>query len=649
MNPTDAFGSWPSPVTAGMVVAASVRLGRVVVADGSTWWDEGRPDEGGRVAVVRLGPGGERADATPTGFSARTRVHEYGGGAWWVHDGALFAVRADDQRLYRIGPGSGPEALTPPPGADHHDRFADGTVAPGGGWLVCVRERHGPGPAVRNEIVALPARPAGGAEPGEPVVLVGGPDFVSSPRLHPDGGSLAWIQWDQPHMPWESTELWTGDLTVAGAQGALPALVDRRRVAGGPGEALSQPEWSPDGRLHALSDRTGWSNLYRYDPTGGRGPEAVVEVDADIGVPPWVLGGSRYGFLADGRVGFACSRDGADRLEISAPGGAARPRPGSWNHLPSVTTDGDDLVVIAAGPVREPEVARVAADGGVRVLREPRRTDLGPDWVSIAEPITFPTSGGATAHALFYPPVNPSVRPPADGAPPLIVGVHGGPTSAARPYLSFATQFWTTRGFAVVDVDYRGSTGYGRAYREALDGAWGEADVDDCVAAVGHLTAAGRIDGARVAVRGSSAGGYTVLRALTTTDVFAVGISYYGIADLEALVADTHKFEARYVDGLIGPWPERADLYRDRSPIHHVDRLATPLLVLQGLDDPVVPPAQAEAVVAALRRRGVHHRYLAFAGEEHGFRDAANIRRALEAELAFVREVMGITPPEGLP
>lgn len=662
MTPRAPFGAWPSPLTPAAVVAASVRLGRVAVVGGSVWWDEGRPDEGGRVVVVRADGPGRRAEVTPEGFSARSRVHEYGGGAWWTGDGALFAVRADDQRIWRIEAGAAPVALTPAAPGGYRDRYADGVVAPGGDWMACVRERHPPAGepgAPRNEIVVVRTRPPSGAgsvggpsEPGEPVVLVSGPDFVAAPRLDPRGRTLAWIQWDHPHMPWDSTELWSGEVAEVDSSGAV-GLVGVRRVAGGRGEALAEPRWSPGGVLHALSDRTGWSNLYRF-PTAGEA-EPVVSVDADIGLPPWVLGGSRYGFLADGRIGFACSRDGTDRLGVGGPGRAWEPLGGPWNQVAGLDAAGDELVIVAAGPTTEAAVARVRVDGdgvdagGVELLRAPRDLGLGPEWFARAEPITYPTSGGETAHALFYDPVNPTVDAPLEGAPPLVVMVHGGPTSAARPSLSLAIQFWTTRGFAVADVDYRGSTGYGRAYREALDGRWGEADVDDCVAAVEHLVARGRVDPERVAIRGSSAGGYTVLRALTTTRTFAVGISYYGIADLEALVADTHKFEARYVDGLVAPWPERADLYRVRSPIHHVDRLSTPLLVLQGLDDPVVTPSQAEVVVAALRRRGVRHRYLAFEGEEHGFRRAGNIRRALEAELSFVRETMGIDPPAELP
>ncbi len=652
------FGSWPSPLTAETVVAASVRLGRVAADGRAVWWDEGRPDEGGRVAVVRLDAGGEVAEATPPGFSARSRVHEYGGGAWWVHDGVLFAVGADDQRIHRIDPGAPPLPLTPaPPPAPggRRDRFADGVVVPGGEWLICVRERHdAPAEPPRNEIVAVRASRADGAAVDEPVALVSGPDFVASPRVDPSGRSLAWVQWDHPHMPWDSTELWTGELAFAPprpAGSSTPRLRGARRVAGGRGEALSQPEWSPGGTLHALSDRSGWSNLYRYPGPGGAEPEPVVTVDADIGLPPWVLGGSRYGFLDDGRIGFACSREGLDRLGATDAGGGWTPIEAPWTHVPFLAVAGGDLLVVGAGPVTEPEVARLDARGraGRRVLRPPRDLPLGPEWFSRAEPLSFPTSGGETAHALFYRPVNPRVETPGEGAPPLVVTVHGGPTSAARPSLSLAVQFWTTRGFAVVDVDHRGSTGYGRAYRRALDGRWGEADVADCVAVVEHLAAVGRVDPVRVVIRGSSAGGYTVLRAVTSTSVFAAGISYYGIADLEALVADNHKFEARYLDGLIGPWPERADLYRERSPVRHVDRLSTPLLLLQGLDDPVVTPSQAETIVEALRRRGVRYEYLAFEGEEHGFRRSENVRRALEAELAFVRDVTGVAPPAELP
>lgn len=655
------FGSWVSPITAELLVARSVSIGEVAVGVDDVWWSEARPEEGGRVQLVRHRPGGRAVDVLPDGFSARTRVHEYGGGAWWLHgDDVVFANLAD-QRLHRLAGGTDhPVPLTPAPAVEHASRYADGRFTADGRWVVCVRERHVEGAAEPvNEIVAVAVHPAG--EPDEPTVLVGGADFYAAPRVSPDGTKLAFLRWNHPDMPWDGTELCVAHIWD---DRSIDAIVARDPVvlAGGRDESVTQPEWTSDGSLLFISDRTDWWNLYGFDAavidavvTSGSGvgaPSALAPVEAEIGIPHWVFDNSRYAVLADGRILVAWFRHGLDHLGvIPAGGGAMVPLESPFTAISSVRAFGNGAVLVGASTTSEAVVAvidvpaRPDIDGSTTVLAAPLRAardlGLGTEWFSVPEPIEFPTTGDRTAHALFYPPTNPGFRGPEGERPPLVVMTHGGPTSAARPQLALGVQYWTSRGFGVVDVNYGGSSGFGRSYRRRLDGAWGVVDVDDAVAATQFLVARGDADPDRLIIRGGSAGGYTTLCALTFRDVFAAGASHYGIADLEALARDTHKFEARYLDSLVGPWPERADVYAERSPIGRTHDLDAPLIIFQGLDDEVVPPNQAEAMVAALEAKGVPWAYLPFEGEGHGFRRAETIRRAIEAEAWFYSQVLG--------
>jgi dipeptidyl aminopeptidase/acylaminoacyl peptidase len=645
-RPTVPYGSWPSPFTAELVVADAVSLGEVHIGEQDVWWSELRPSEGGRVAIVRRMPGGEIADVLPAGFSARTRVHEYGGGAWCLHDDVLFFANWDDQRLYRFDPidGEPPQPITPEPDRPGAARYADGRVTVDHSWVICVRETHPPEGEAVNEIVAVPVD--GG---GPPTVLVSGPDFVSSPRLSPDGQFAAWIQWNHPDMPWDGTELWTARIAHGGG---VIGFEDRQRVAGGPDEAVVEPEWDASNVLHFVSDRSNWWNLYRLRTTGL--PDAadppldhLAPVDAEVATPAWVFGLSRYALLEDGRILCALAAEGRDRLAVIDPDGKLRPIESPYTSLSSLQPFGEGAALVAASPTDESAVVMVDLDeheptaATFVVLRPPRELGVDDAYVSAPEPIAFATTDDATAYGLFYPPTNPDVRAPDGELPPLVVAIHGGPTSAARPLFSASVQYWTSRGFGLVDVNYRGSTGYGRTYRHALDGQWGDADVEDCVAAARYLADTGRVDPDRLVIRGGSAGGYTALCALTFHDRFSAGASLYGVTDLEALALDTHKFESRYTDRLVGPYPEARDLYVERSPIHHTDRLAVPLIVFQGAEDAIVPPAQAEMLVQALAEKGIPHAYLLFEGEQHGFRQAANIRRVLEAELSFYAQVFG--------
>jgi dipeptidyl aminopeptidase/acylaminoacyl peptidase len=669
---TAPFGSWDTPLTSEVVVAAAVRLGEVRVDGGDVVWAEGRPAEGGRTQLVRRRADGTTEDLLPEGVNARTAVHEYGGAAWWVRDGVVWFTDWADQRLYRLAPGGTPVALTPEPARPRGDRYADGEPTPDGTRIVCVRERHLGTAAtdVRNEVVILDAAPPDGADGlSEPDVLVSGPDFVAAPRLSPDGGTLAWLQWNHPAMPWDAAqlvvrELATGEDTV---------------VAGGPGESVCEPRWRPDGSLWFLSDRTDWWNLYRWQP--GADIAAVVRIDADIGVPAWAFGTSRYAVLDGGRVVVARWRDGFDGLALRVADGTVTTLDLPFTAVGAVVTAGPDAVVVVAGsPTTEPGVHRIDLGAGgdgpsgrvlahrqprrgaeptfsapvrVTTLRAPRDLGLDPAHLSVPEFVRFPSVDGAgeqrTAYALFYPPVNPRFRGPDGERPPLLVVIHGGPTSKAVPVLAVGVQYWTSRGFAVVDVDYGGSSGYGRPYRDLLRDSWGVIDVADCLAAARALAKRDRVDPQRLCIRGGSAGGYTTLAALARDDTpFAAGADHFGVADLEALARDTHKFESRYLDGLVGPYPAAREVYVERSPITHVDRFTRPLIVLQGAEDEVVPPAQSEAIVAALRAKGVPVAYLLFDGEQHGFRAAGNVRRALDAELSFYAQVLGFPPPPGI-
>ncbi|HET9197186.1 MAG TPA: prolyl oligopeptidase family serine peptidase [Solirubrobacterales bacterium] len=641
MTTVAPYGSWASPIDAATVARAGRRLGAAALAaDGAVWWAEGRPDEGGRVALMRRPPGGEPEEATPPGANVRTRVHEYGGGAWCLVEPDLVVyVDFADQRLRRLRLGSEPVPITPEPGAGSALHYADMRPTPDGLGIVCVRERHGEGEAV-NEIVSLPLDGS-----AEPQVLAGGRDFYSFPRVSPDGAWLAWTCWDHPNMPWDGTELWVAPLADSG---------EERLVAGGPEESIFQPEWGTDGHLYFASDRDGWWNLYRAREPGAElsGEDGVLvqltEEEADLAHPQWLFGGATYAFLASGAIACVRCQGAEERLFLLQPGGwepTDLGLPFTSFGYPVLSARGERIAFAAASP--ESETAVVVHDvgsGGTEVVRTSSDEPVDPAYVSRPRPVEFPTGDGAVAHGFYYPPANPGFEAPEGELPPLIVESHGGPTSHATPALSREFLYWTSRGIGVVDVNYRGSSGFGRAYRNELRGTWGVVDTEDCAAAARYLAAQGEADGERLAIRGGSAGGYATLCALTFHDAFAAGASYYGVADAEALARDTHKFESRYLDRLIGPYPERADLYRERSPINHVERLQVPVILLQGLEDEVVPPNQAETMAAALERNGVPHAYLPFEGEQHGFRKAETNIRCLEAELYFYGRIMGFEP-----
>jgi dipeptidyl aminopeptidase/acylaminoacyl peptidase len=637
------YGSWASPIDPATVASAGRRLAfPAIAADGALWWAEGRPEEGGRVVLMRRPRGGEPETVTPVGFNVRTRVHEYGGGAWrLVEPDLVLFVDFSTQRLHRQRLGEEPAAISPEPPSPGAVRYADMCPAPDGRSVVCVRESEveGEGEPV-TEIVSLSLD-----GPGEPQVLASGRDFYSFPRISPDGTWLAWTCWDHPNMPWDGTELWVAPLSDSG---------EERLVAGGAEESIFQPEWGPDGRLHFVSDRDGWWNLYRARDPGDQlsgeegGLVQLTEEQADLAHPQWLFGGATYAFLADGAIVCVRCERAEERLFLLQPDGwepADLGLPFTSFGYPALSARGESVAFAAGSPESETAIVLYDVEGDeTEVIRSSSDEPVDPAYVSRPRPIEFPTGEGEVAYGFYYPPTNPEFEAPEGELPPLIVESHGGPTSHATPALDREFLYWTSRGIGVVDVNYRGSSGYGREYRNKLREQWGVVDTEDCVNAARHLGVQGEVDGARLAIRGGSAGGYATLCALTFHEGFAAGASYFGVADVEALARDTHKFEARYLDRLIGPYPERANLYRERSPIHHVENLRSPVILFQGLEDEVVPPNQAETMAAALERNGVPHAYLAFEGEQHGFRRAETNIRCLEAELYFYGRIMGFEP-----
>ncbi len=624
------YGSWRSPISSDLTVRGATGLKDTALDGEDVYWLESRPGEGGRAVVVHRSPDGHIRDVNPQPLNARTRVHEYGGGDFLVHDGTVFFSNFEDQRLYRAEPGVEPDPLTAQPGHRHADMVMDGPR----NRLVSVREDHtGEGEPV-NEIVGVDL--ASGAEQ----VLVSGDDFYSSPRPSPDGRSLAWLAWNHPNMPWDGTELWVADLDEAG----LPAAMER--VAGGPDESVFQPEWSPDGTLHFVSDRIGWWNLYRVDGGAAGGEiEPLCPMEAEFGRPQWQFGMSAYAFLSPARIVCAPIERGVFRLAVlDTASGELAVIETPYSTIGSLRTDPDSgTVLFLAGSSTEPSsVVRLdAASGAHEVLRRSSDLEIDEGYLSVPETVEFPTEGGLTAHGFFYPPANRDHAAPEGELPPLLVHSHGGPTAMTTATLDLGIQYLTSRGIAVLDVNYGGSTGYGREYRQRLDGMWGVVDVDDCVGGARHLAGRGLVDGGRLLISGGSAGGYTTLCALAFREVFAAGASHYGVSDAEALAEETHKFESRYLDGLIGPYPERADLYRERSPIRHTESLSCPVIFFQGLEDEVVPPNQAVTMFEALKNKGLPVAYVPFEGEQHGFRRAENIKRALEGELFFYSRVFG--------
>ncbi len=650
---TKPYGSWPSVIDAAATVAGSVRLGGPAVRGSEIFWSESRPEEGGRTVVVRGGAEGP-TDVLPDPFSARSQVHEYGGGAWWLGESDLYFVNWDDQRIYSLDlsgggkPKSKPKPITPEPPSPKAWRFADGCVTPDGQLVICVLEDHtGEGEAT-NSLVAVPLK---GKARFDPVTVSNQidenpADFVSTPRVSPDGRWLSWIRWNHPNMPWDSTELCVAPLWDGGRLGQITVI-----AGGSVPEAVHGANWLADGSLVYSSDVNGWWNLYKWSPQTSV-PAAVTKLDnAEIGAPSWGFGTQRWVEIGDtGRLAAALTHKAADQLVVVEPDGAVGVVPTEFTGIAGLGATDTDAVMVAAGPTTLPAVVGVSADleAAHSFHRAAPDSGLEADAVSKPESMHFLVNN-RRSQLFFYPPMNTEASGPEGELPPLIVIGHGGPTAHSEPVLHLRTQFWTSRGFAVADVNYGGSTGFGKAYRKLLNDAWGIVDVQDCIAAAEHLATEGLVDPNRMAIRGSSAGGLTVLRALQTSSVFSAGVSLYGVADLKGLLAETHKFESRYLDGLIGKYPEDEEVYVHRSPIHYAADIEAPLLVMQGDEDKVVPPSQSEAIVAAVAANGLPHAYLVFEGEQHGFRKTESLVKAQESELSFYAQVFGFEPADEIP
>lgn len=639
-----AYGTWASPITSNLIGSQTVALGSPLLDGDNTYWLEGRPAEGGRQVIVRMSADGEVIDVTPPPFNARTRVHEYGGGAVLVHQGTVCFSNFADQQLYQVDGEGKPQHLTEPSPMRFADCVMDeerGRTARGS-RLVCIREDHSEEALEQNNGDPINTITAVSLVDGSQRVLVAGNDFYAAPRLSPDGLHLAWLTWNHPNMPWDGTELWVADLDEEGM------CNNERLVAGGTEESIFGPVWSPDGVLTFASDRSGWWNLYRWERDASL--RCLQAMDAEFGVPQWGLGLSTYAYVTASTIVCVYSQNGIDHLAfLDVPTGALTPIDTPYTSISGISAHGQRVVFRGGAPTLPGAIVSInLASGAQTVLKRSMSLAIDPGYLSVPESLAFPSEEGRTAYGLFYAPNNQDFAAPAGEKPPLVVFSHGGPTGATSSTLNLGIQFWTSRGFAVLDVNYGGSSGYGRAYRNLLRDRWGIVDVDDCAKGAQYLVAEERVDGDRLAIRGGSAGGYTTLSALAFRDMFHCGASHYGIGDLEALARDTHKFESRYLDRLIGPYPERIDVYTARSPIHHIEGLNCPVIFFQGLEDRVVPPAQAEAMVEALDKKGIPVAYLAFEGEQHGFRRAENIKRALDAELYFYGRIFGFEPADAV-
>jgi len=622
---TAPYGSWKSPITSDLIVSGTVGLSQPTFSGQDIYWIEMRPQEGGRNVIVRRSPTGDCEDVNPAPFNARTRAHEYGGGDYVVNKDVVYFSNFTDQRLYRRTPAGAVEPVT----GEGNVRYADAIVDNHHNRLFCVREDHSGGGEAVSSIASISLE----GEAGTGTVLVEENDFYSSPKLSPDGTHLAWLTWNHPNMPWDGCELWVGEISENGTLG------NSRRVAGGGHESIFQPEWSPSGVLYFASDRNGWWNLQRISESGEI--ESACATKGELGMPQWLFGMSVYAFVSDQQVICSHIEHGVSRLSLlDLQSRKLKDVDCPFTDIQYVRASENYAVFRAGSPTDVATISRLNIQTKeIETLKSSNDLDVFPAYFSVPRPIEFPTEAGLTAHGFFYPPQNPDYQAPENERPPLIVKSHGGPTASATTALALSVQYWTSRGFAVLDVNYGGSTGYGRQYRERLNSKWGIVDVDDCVNGARYLVNRGEVDSKRLVITGGSAGGYTTLCALTFRKAFKAGASHFGVSDVEALARDTHKFESRYLDNLLGPYPERRDIYVERSPINFSERLSCPVIFFQGLEDKVVPPNQAETMVEAIRSKGIPVSYVAFPGEQHGFRQAKNIKRALDGELYFYSKV----------
>ena len=619
-----SYGSWESPITADLIIAKTISLVEIAASGKDIYWIESRPSEAGRYVIMHRAADGTVTECTPPDFYARTTVHEYGGGAFMVEDGVIYFSNFTDHHLYRQPVGGQPEVLTLADGYYYADLILDKQR----GRIICIREDHTVEGEAVNTIVSVGLN-------GDERILVEGNNFYSSVRLSPDGSKLAYLTWNHPNMPWDGCELWLADINADGT------LHNHNLIAGSVTESVFQPEWSPNGILHFVGETTGWWNLYRFD--NGK-TEALCPMDAEFGEPQWVFGMFTYDFVSPTKILCRYSQNSSWHLAwLDTSSKKLTDIETSFTAITDIRA-GDDFAIFSAGSPTQPfSLIRMdTSTGKMESIKQSFEVTVDEGYLSTATPIRFPTTDGKQAHAIYYAPKNKDYAGLEGEHPPLMVISHGGPTGSTTTVLRLSLQYWTSRGFAVLDVNYGGSTGYGREYRQRLNGNWGIVDVDDCCNGAQHLVEQGLADSKRLAIRGGSAGGYTTLACLTfKNDVFKAGASYYGISELEVFATDTHKFESRYMDSLIGAYPERKDLYFNRSPINFIQNLSCPLIMFQGDEDKVVPPSQSQMMFEAMRDKELPVAYLLFEGEQHGFRKAENIKRSLEAELYFYSKIFG--------
>ncbi|RTL39739.1 MAG: S9 family peptidase [Candidatus Melainabacteria bacterium] len=634
------YGTWTSPISAELVATSGVRLGQTLYDNDDLYWLEGRPSEGGRQVLVRRSVDKQIADVLPSNFNVRTLAHEYGGGPYTVKNGIIVFSNLSDQRIYKVENGGEPVVLT----AEGPYRYADYVIDLQKRLVFCVQEDHSvPGEQAINSIVAVPLDP--GTRLGYGEVTVCGCDFFSSPRVSPDGRLLTWLSWKHPNMPWDGCELWMGHVDKSGM------VAEPRKIAGGSAESVFQPEWLPNGSMTFISDKTGWWNIYVRDLYSDDAVNMTPQSN-DFGTPQWVFGMSTYAVVSDELLICSYSDKGLwklAQLKIDAENSKFELSDikADYTEFSYFTSNGKAVALDAAGPAHPAAIVELDLKSSqFSVVKSSSSASVDPRFISTPQPITFDTANGLQAYAFFYAPSSPGFIGSRDELPPLLVKSHGGPTGAASSAYNLGIQYWTSRGFAVVDVNYGGSSGFGREFRQRLNGQWGVVDVQDCENVAKYLVKTGKVDGNRLAITGGSAGGYTTLCALTFGDTFKAGASHFGVSDLKLLMDDTHKFESRYGDTLIGPYPEAMELYISRSPVHFTDKLSVPVIFFQGLEDKVVPPSQAEVMVNALRKKGLPVAYIAYEGEQHGFRKAENIKRTIEAEFYFYSAIFGFKPSD---
>ncbi|MEC7837227.1 MAG: S9 family peptidase [Chloroflexota bacterium] len=628
------YGSWESEITPQKIIEGGLRFSEIRSNGSEVYFLEGRPEEAGRYVIVKQNSAGEIEDLIPENFNSRNAVHEYGGGSFAVGKKNIYFTNWDDQRIYVVK-GKNTSALTIEPPFEKSIRYSDLTLSYDEEWIYCVRETHFEKGEAKNELVAI------STTKNQTIVLCTGRDFYSSPRINPINNEICWLEWDHPNMPWDGTELFIGNFDSNG-------LSEKKFIDGSKNISIIQPEWSESGELIYISDESGWWNLKKYSDNK---KSTILDEETDHGEPSWNFGVRTY-FIKDNFIYLRGSSKNKNKgliRKINLSGQIIEEIEVLHTSIGGLSFIDNKALYIGASPVSNSEIVSLDLEKKeIKTIKESSKLEIDSEEISIPEEITFTTTENATAYGYFYKPKNKKYQSHSGEKPPVLVISHGGPTSATSNALNLSIQYWTNRGIAVVDVNYRGSTGYGKKFRDLLKGNWGIYDTEDCIAAVDYLSEKGLVDSERAAIKGGSAGGYTTINALTFHDRFAVGATYYGIADLSVFIDDTHKFESKYLESLIGKYPEEKQKYYDRSAINFTDQLSCPMIIFQGTEDKIVPPSQAEIMAEGLREKKIPFSLIMYEGEQHGFRQSKNIISSLESELYFYSQVLGFEPYDKL-